>query len=352
MPAGAAQARHDILRDMRAHGIPLTSQNYAVWHEYHVSGDIRLRRAIDILISNRRVPDERALHRLYTRFCAPVRETLALRDIAQRALETLQQANGMIGDMQGAASEFSETLRSAEADLAGNCPNCPGEAHLKPLLDRLAGDTRDMIRHSKLLVRRLNHSSDRIDELEQYLNEARREAATDPLTGLANRRAFDAALREHAAKAMNSGHPLSVLIADVDNFKKINDAYGHDTGDDALRMVAGCLTQAVRGRDTAARHGGEEFAVLLPDTATGGARTVAEHIRNAVACSHLTTQGGGVVCVTLSIGAASYRAGEKLSDLVARADRALYCAKQAGRDRVAVADDRTSAPHEGGNEDQ
>jgi diguanylate cyclase len=342
MPDGSGQANHgrrEILRDMHAHGIPLTTENYAVWLEYHESGDIRLRRAIDILISNNHVPDARALHRLYTKYCAPVKETLALRDIAQRALETLQQVTAMLGDMQGAATDYGETLRSAEAGMAASRRAHPGEyAHLKPLLDRLTAETRDMIRHSKSLVRRLTHSSERIEELEQFLTEARREAATDPLTGLANRRAFDAALREQAALAMNTGRPLSVLIADVDNFKMVNDLHGHDAGDEALRMVAGCLIQAVRGRDTVARHGGEEFAVLLPDTPIAGAAAVAENIRAAVCNNHITlTATNSVVTVTISVGATTYEAGEKLSTTIARADRALYRAKHDGRNRTAVA---------------
>jgi diguanylate cyclase len=342
MPGDSRQAshsRHEILRDMRAHGISLTTENYAVWHEYYESGDVRLRRAIDILISNNRVPDERAMHRLYTKYCAPVRETLALRDIAQRALETLQQVTGMLGDMQGAATDYGETLRSAEAGMAASRRAHPGENnHLKPLLDRLAGETRDMIRHSKSLVRRLNHSAERIQELEQFLSEARREAATDPLTGLANRRAFDGALREQAALAMNTGNPLSVLIADVDNFKTVNDRHGHDAGDEALRMVANCLTQAVRGRDIVARHGGEEFSVLLPNTAIDGAQAVAENIRAAISHSQLTLEATNTaLTVTVSVGATTYEAGEKLSETLARADRALYRAKQEGRNRTAIA---------------
>jgi diguanylate cyclase len=330
--------RQDVLHGMRRHGIPLTAENYAVWQEYQDAGDTRLRRAIDILLSNGRVPDQQALHRLYAKHCAPVQETAALRDIAQRALETLHLVTGMLGDMQGAATIFGESLRSAEVGMAQSAADQDdGRRLLKPLLERLAGETRDMIRHSKTLVRRLNQSSDRIEELEQFLSEARREAATDPLTGLANRRAFDAALLDLAGRAMNNGQPLSVLIADVDHFKRVNDRWGHDTGDAVLRMVAACLLQGVRGRDIVARHGGEEFSVLLPDTAIEGAAAVAENLRAAVGHSHLAPEASGdLLTVTISVGTASYEAGEKLSETLSRADRALYRAKQAGRNRTAV----------------
>jgi diguanylate cyclase len=333
-----ASSRQDILRGMRDHGIPLTAENYAVWQEYHEASDTKLRRAIDILLSNGRIPDQTALHRLYARHCAPVQETAALRDIAQRALETLHLVTGMLGDMQGAATEYGESLRSAEAGMATTAAETgSGPTILKPLLERLAGETRDMIRHSKTLVRRLMQSSERIEELEQFLSEARREAATDPLTGLANRRAFDTALREAAADAMNTGRPLAVLIADVDHFKAVNDRWGHDTGDAVLRMVAGCLTQAVRGRDIVARHGGEEFSVILPETPVDGAEAVAENLRKSVSQTHLALEASNtVLTVTISVGVTVYEAGEKLTDTLARADRALYRAKQNGRNQTAV----------------
>jgi diguanylate cyclase len=335
----ATANRQDILRAMRNHGIPLTAENYAVWQEYHEAGDTRLRRAIDIMLSNGRVPDQQVLHRLYAKHCAPVQETAALRDIAQRALETLHLVTGMLGDMQGAAADYGESLRNAEAGMAASEGDAAASAGvLKPLLDRLASETRDMIRHSKSLVRRLTQSSDRIEELEQFLSEARREAATDPLTGLANRRAFDAALLELAGHAMNTGQHLAVLIADVDHFKNVNDRWGHDTGDAVLRMVAGCLRQAVRGRDIVARHGGEEFSVILPETTQDGAETVAENLRASVAHSHLALEASStVLTVTISVGVTLYVAGEKLSETLARADRALYRAKQEGRNRTAVA---------------
>ncbi len=340
----AVSNRQDILRAMREHGVPLTAENFAVWQEYHEAGDARLRRAIDILISNGRSPDQQALHRLYGKYCAPVQETAALRDIAQRALETMHLVTGMLGDMEGAASEYGETLRSAEAGMKSAGEPGGNRSVLKPLLDRLAGETRDMIRHSKSLVRRLNQSSDRIEELEQFLNEARQEAATDPLTGLANRRAFDAALLAIAGKSMDTGQPLAVLIADVDHFKAVNDRWGHDTGDAVLRMVGSCLRQAVRGRDIVARYGGEEFSVLLPETNLHGGETVAENLRASVSQSHLALEASTtVVTVTISVGVTAYAAGEKLAETLARADRALYLAKQGGRNMWSVAEPPDSA---------
>ena len=164
----------------------------------------------------------------------------------------------------------------------------------------------------------------------------RREATTDGLTEIANRRAFDTILRETAGEAMNSGDDLSVLMIDIDHFKIFNDTWGHQTGDDVLRLVAATLQQSIRGQDTAARYGGEEFAVILPATSLSAAVAVGSNIRRA--CERLqfvtrdTQQAVGTV--TVSIGGACYEPGEALSNWIRRADAALYRAKQEGRNRV------------------
>ena len=313
--APLAGVRHEILNRMQRAGIALTSENYAVWQDYHTGRDTRLRRAMDILLTNGRVPDQRALHQLYVRYCAPEQEAVAFRDTARRALATLQDVSGLIGDLRGVSDFYDASQRGEGATVA------PGSAAaLRPL------------------VQRLDQNAERIEALEQFLAEARQEAATDPLTGLANRRAFDTALMHAAGGAMNSDTPLSLLLADVDHFKQVNDRWGHDTGDAVLRMVAHAISQAVRGRDTTARYGGEEFAVILPDTAREGAIVVAENIRQAVRHAGLAVPGQtDPVSVTISLGVSTYELGEKLTNMVAHADAALYRAKAAGRNRIEVA---------------
>jgi diguanylate cyclase len=130
--------------------------------------------------------------------------------------------------------------------------------------------------------------------------------------------------------------PLSLLIADIDHFKKFNDTFGHQVGDKVLRTVGRSLKDGVKGRDTAARYGGEEFAVILPQTPMSGALAVAEQIRGGLAGRKLVDKRSGddYGRVTLSIGAAEYRSGESAADLIGRADAALYRAKENGRNRV------------------
>lgn len=161
-------------------------------------------------------------------------------------------------------------------------------------------------------------------------------AATDALTGLANRRQFDATLRKEWFRALRDGTPLALLMIDIDHFKPLNDRFGHQVGDAYLAAVAGVIENNVRrAGDLPARYGGEEFAVVLPGTAAAGALDIAESIRRAIAETSFQHLGAGVA-VTVSIGAASIvpMAGGGAAVLVRAADAALYQAKHNGRNRV------------------
>ncbi|MFC5461001.1 GGDEF domain-containing protein [Massilia niabensis] len=156
----------------------------------------------------------------------------------------------------------------------------------------------------------------------------------DHLTGAASRRAFSAfAEREHA-RAQGSGSPLALLLFDVDHFKRINDSHGHGVGDRVLREIVERTREAVREVDYCGRLGGEEFAVLLPDTDAAAALAVAERVRAALDTALEPVPAGQAVCYTVSIGVAMLEEGEALDGLMARADAALYKAKAGGRNRV------------------
>ena len=176
--------------------------------------------------------------------------------------------------------------------------------------------------------------------------ELERLATTDPLTGLGNRRRFDEHVETEIARAARSGEPLSLLLCDVDHFKRYNDRYGHQLGDACLTQVARALDGVIRRpADLAARYGGEEFALVLPGTSREGALSMAERARAAVrdlAIPHEASEGRG--CVTMSVGAASVTGAWTSVELIALADRALYEAKAAGRDcEISVHDEHPPA---------
>jgi len=158
-------------------------------------------------------------------------------------------------------------------------------------------------------------------------------AATDPLTRSMNRRGLVDALREAMAHAARYGRPFSLAMADIDHFKRINDTYGHEAGDEVLRGIASILSKEMRLPDRVGRYGGEEFLLILPETKPDAAQTVAERIRASVSNADFAF-GRSRIKVTVSIGVTEFEPGETMEELLSRVDRVMYQAKAAGRDRV------------------
>jgi two-component system cell cycle response regulator len=175
------------------------------------------------------------------------------------------------------------------------------------------------------------------DELAARNAELEQLARTDVLTGLANRRHADDVLRQTIAAARRHGRALCAVLVDIDRFKAVNDVHGHAAGDAVLRAVAARLADGLREEDLAARWGGEEFLLLLPDA--GDATIVCERLRAAIADTPIRVDDAVAITITASFGWAGWGGAETAETLVARADTALYAAKDGGRDRVVAASD-------------
>jgi diguanylate cyclase (GGDEF)-like protein len=163
-----------------------------------------------------------------------------------------------------------------------------------------------------------------------------RQAHTDELTGLANRLRFFEMAEAELARARRYDAALSVLMLDIDHFKEVNDVHGHRAGDRVLQQLARTCLEVLRNVDVVGRVGGEEFAILLPETALEGAVEVAERLREAVACAEVTRAEGVPLRITVSIGVAVLAGAANLDTLMSRSDAALYDAKHQGRNRVCV----------------
>jgi diguanylate cyclase len=172
--------------------------------------------------------------------------------------------------------------------------------------------------------------------LESDLEKERRRARIDALTGVANRASFDERLREEIARLARSGTPVSLLYWDLDHFKSINDRFGHGTGDRVLQEVARCFGSRMRGSDFLARIGGEEFVTLLPDTQANGAIKFADDLRQALASMKMHFRGEPVP-VTVSCGVTAIRSDDSPESAMERADKALYLAKDGGRNTCIAA---------------
>ncbi|MBO8170224.1 MAG: diguanylate cyclase [Thermoanaerobacteraceae bacterium] len=182
------------------------------------------------------------------------------------------------------------------------------------------------------LAETLNAMAEKLEKSQAALEDL---SIRDALTGLYNRREFQRRLKEEVERTRRHGGSFSLLMLDADHFKTINDTYGHQVGDEVLRVMATLICREVRPVDQVARYGGEEFAIILPETSASGALVLAERIRNVIANQAITVSQGQVLNLTVSIGVAAFpedaRSEEELIDA---ADQALYAAKHAGRNRA------------------
>lgn len=178
-----------------------------------------------------------------------------------------------------------------------------------------------------------------ITEIKEQQDQLRKLAEQDELTGVANRRHFLSAMRAEMGRALRYRHPLSMLMIDIDHFKRVNDTWGHAAGDQVLKALAETCVGGLRRMDLVGRIGGEEFAVMLPETGANAARDTGERLREAVSgIKVLVTSDSRPIQITCSIGAAGLdHGGDTVDRLMARADRALYQAKDEGRNRLCAA---------------
>lgn len=303
--------------------------SYAVWYDYVSGRNASLIAEVNSLVTRDGRLDEATTIAMYCKHVADIDPA-----VAERVGSGLQKVMSDISDSAAEASlkadRFGDVLEkwSGETTAASTA-----QADVAALIEH----TRQMQGAIGTLKLRLNESHREIAQLRQEVNSARQEALADGLTGLCNRRAFDQAFAR-VLSTVNDGS-TTLLIADIDHFKRVNDTYGHVFGDKVICAVADILKQNTKGKDTAARFGGEEFAILLPDTPIAGGRQLAETIRSNVERLRIrrVDKHEPVSNITVSLGVAAAHEGETPVELIARADKALYASKSNGRNRVTVA---------------
>jgi len=328
-PKAYALARK-ALEVMETQGAWPTALNYELWLHFVAAKDTPLGEALVEHIASGAPFTEAMAESLAAKHLPHMRlngELLTAGDALSKELDTVSRA---IESARESNEAYGEQLASASQALDGSTPPA-----ITAMVQNLTSATQRIQQENESLETRLADTTAEVTRLRKHLEAVRIEAMTDGLTHLPNRRAFDQAL-ERALKAADAkGETLSLAVIDIDHFKSFNDTWGHQTGDQVLRYVASVIARAGEGVRTAARFGGEEFALILPGDDMRSALAIAEQVRQEVASRVLKRRSTSddLGTVTVSIGLAERSAGEPPAQLIERADAALYASKRGGRNR-------------------
>jgi diguanylate cyclase len=311
---------------MEAHGVWPTVLNFEIWAHYVGLKASPLAEEIERLIAAGEPFTEGVGEALAAQFLPDSKRNGEILDAGDTLTRELQSVSAAIKTAQKTSAIYGEQLATASATLAGD-----DIAKARAVIDDLSAATRAVHAENKALESQLCETHAELNRLRENLEQVRRDAMTDGLTSLANRKSFDEALEAACAEADASGQPLCLGILDIDHFKGFNDTWGHQIGDQVLRYVSSVIGRLGAIPRLAARYGGEEFAIIFPAEQAIAAHAVLEEIRREVASRSLKRRS-----TNEELGAITVSSG--IAELVERADNALYASKHAGRNRTTVAE--------------
>lgn len=319
---------------MALHGVVPHPRNYALWYAYCAGKLLPLVRAVDAAIAAGQPFTEARCASFYARFVAEPEADPGIEAASESVRQSVLRAMEYVGSAHRAASDYGRTIEAAADRLED-----PNSEEVALVLTRAAAETRRFVDVNRSLERNLAASEREISQLREHLEALRRAGRADPVTGLAARRVYDIALKEHVVLAAHDRRPLAVIVMDVDGFAEFRASYGQVMADQVLRLIGRTILENVKGQDTVSRHGDQSFAAILPETGLAQAEATAESIRAAIAARSIVNRRTRATLgqVTLSLGIAELRNGETHADLMRRAAEALHAAKVGGANRAVCA---------------
>lgn len=320
------------LDKMNEIGVPANPHNFTIWFHYFSGTYPDLKRTLDILLGNQQAFTETRNSEIFQKFFTLDQESATLHDATTRMESELAR---VMSTLDGADEDLS-SLNMSLRDFSDQVSKTDDKSEILALTTKMNTHVAQVLEGRAAVEDELKNSLREISELKDDLERMRREALTDGLTGIANRKLFDLELRKSSMNAMANGEELALLMLDVDHFDRFNEHYGHQVGDQVLKLVAVTISECIKGQDTAARYGGDEFSVILPRTNLENAQRLAEHICKRVSSKNVVNRSTGerLGKITMSVGVALFEYGEPVSQLLVRADRTLQEAMKNGYNQV------------------
>ena len=339
-PRTVTEIAKNVILNASVRSIPLTPENFYVWFEYFLGSNQELKTAIDEQIASEKGFSQEINERLYTEYLKGDKKEILdevhkeTHKIFQNIFRVTLSTNNLASDYSDKMEEYSNKLHDAN-DLT----------QMRNFIEDIIKDTNNMAESSRQLNQELEEATSQIQTLSKQLEETEKEVLLDALTKLNNRKAFDRKINDLCEKFDKNEGFFSVVMLDIDYFKKFNDQYGHQVGDEVLRIVGSHLKENLKGKDFPSRYGGEEFIVLLPNTKLDKAYIVAEQIRETISKKRLKIKKTGQALgnITVSVGVSEIREEDTAISVVERADSALYLSKDSGRNNVKSEKDFESA---------
>ncbi len=320
-----------VLQYISRHKLPYNPIVYALWYEYAAGHNEKLLKDIHALQKENSDISPKIILKFFRKYVADNQMLLAEKKIVEfqailKEMVKHLENSGSILDNQG------NTLET----YAKNLGQTNSMETISSIARNIVSETKSMVTSSQALKEQMDATALEISSLKKELEGIKQTARTDMLTGLLNRKAFDEILSQALAQSASQKEPLSIIFADIDHFKKLNDTHGHLMGDNVLKILSRLLKEHIKGKDSAARFGGEEFILILPDTTIEGAFVLAEQIRMSIQAIKWMTKNSdrSIGSITISLGVAQYNPGETLESLIGRADTAMYFAKKTGRNKT------------------
>lgn len=312
--------------------LPAYPRSYELWYTYSAGYNQGLNRAVNDTIKDKgRISTDEMLN-LYGRFLSPTRLGDRLDEVGSRVSREVEELIDSLKLSADATSDYGSALEQAGEKIKG----VADPKKLQLYVTHLVKSTQNAVASNRKLESQLLEAKKHIENLQSSLEAIRYESLTDELTTLNNRKHFEVSLEKIIEQSKESGRGFALLMTDIDHFKKFNDTYGHQTGDQVLRLVALAVKQNIKTQDVACRYGGEEFSIILPQSELEEAAEIGERIRSAVMSKELVKRSTGenLGRVTISVGIATFDTLDTGHSIVSRADEALYAAKNAGRNLV------------------